>query len=89
VTIEVTPKAVAVLTRALEAGRMDPARVAIRLTLGRGPGGEEVRTGFADEAEPDEVSVAVGGITLYVPGELVARGATVDVSDEHDRIVVR
>ena len=88
-TIEVTPKAVAVLTRALDAGRMDPANVAIRLTIGRGPGGEEVRTGFADEAEPDEVSVAVGGITLYVPGELFARGATVDVSDEHDRIVVR
>ena len=87
--IEVTPKAAAVLARALEAGRMDPERVAIRLTLGRGPAGEEIRTGFADEMETDEIAVAAGSITLYVPAALAERGATVDVSDEHDRIVVR
>lgn len=87
--IEVTPKAAAVLARAVEAGRMDPTRVAIRLTVARGFRGEEIRTGFADEIEPDEVAVAAGGITLYVPAALAERGATVDVSDEHDRIVVR
>ena len=86
--IEVTPKAATVLARALEAGRMDPERIAIRLTVGRSPGAE-VRTGFADELEPGEVSVAAGGVTLFVPSELVERGATIDVSDEHDRIVVR
>lgn len=68
---------------------MDPERVAVRLSVGRGPAGEEIRTGFADEAEPGEISIAAGGVTLFVPEELAAGGATIDVSDDHDRIVVR
>ena len=67
---------------------MDPSRIGIRVTEGRGMG-NEARTGFADEPDADEVTVAIGGITLYVSTALAARGATIDVSDEHDTIVVR
>lgn len=68
---------------------MDPAGVAIRVTLARGPRGEEARTAFADSLEPDEVCIERSGIRLYVPRALEERGATIDVSDEHDTIVVR
>ncbi|MGH2785422.1 MAG: hypothetical protein ACRDJ1_09170 [Actinomycetota bacterium] len=88
-TVEVTPRALAVLARALEAGRMDPGRVGIRVTIATGPRGPEVRTGFADEPEPGDVSLTLGGITLFIQAELDERGATLDVSDEHDVIVLR
>lgn len=68
---------------------MDPARVAIRVTTSRGLRGVEVRTGFAEEPEPEDVTVSIGGITLFIPAELDERGATIDASDEHDTIVVR
>ena len=65
---------------------MDPKRVGIRIEVGRGPG---VRTGFADEPEPGERTVIVEGITLFVSSDLDDEGATIDVSDEHDTVVVR
>jgi len=84
--IEVTERAVAVLRRALEAGRMDPARIAIRVSIDRAG---ELRTGFSEDAEPGEETINVGGVRLLVSGELAAREATIDVADEHDRIVLR
>lgn len=86
--IEVTPRAVEVLRRAFELGRMDPASVGVRLSTARGLRGEEVRTGFAEAAEPDEVTIEVGSLRLFVPRSLEERGAVVDVADEHDRIVL-
>ncbi len=88
-TVRVTPRAVEVLARALEAGRMDPSRVAIRVAVARGLRGEEVRTGFAEEPEPDETIIDAGGIRVFVPGALSERDAVIDVADEHDRIIVR
>jgi hypothetical protein len=87
--IEVTARAVDVLRRALEAGRLDPAAVGVRIDVGRGLRGEEVRPSFAEQAEPGDVEIEVGGLRLFVPKSLSERGATVDVADEHDRIVIR
>ena len=87
--IEVTPRAVSVLRRALEAGRMNPETVGIRIELGPGGRPEDARTGFADEASAEERLVRIDGIMLFVPLALDDRGAVVDVADEHDRIVVR
>jgi hypothetical protein len=87
--VVVTARAAEVLRRALEAGRLDPVDTAIRIGLARGLRGEEVRTGFAEEPEPGEQAVEVHGLRLFVPDDLVARGVTIDVSDEHERIVVR
>jgi len=68
---------------------MDPAQIGIRIGTARGLRGEEVRTGFADAPEPDEKTLEISGIRLFVPGTLAERNATIDVADEHDRIVVR
>lgn len=68
---------------------MDADAVAVRVSVVAGPRGEEARTTFADEPEQDEASIALPGIRLFVPRTLVERGATIDVSDEHDTIVVR
>jgi hypothetical protein len=51
--------------------------------------GEEVRTGFAEQAEPDETTVEAGGIRLFVAARLAERGAVIDVAAEHDQITVR
>lgn len=83
-----TPRAVEVLRRAFELGRMDPASVGVRISTGRGLRGEEARTGFADQPEPHEVTIEVEGLRLFVPRALEERGAVVDVADEHDRIIL-
>lgn len=88
-TVEVTPRAVEVLARAFALGRMDPATVGVRITVARGLRGEEVRTGFTEEAEETEETVVAGGIKIFLSAELAGRGAVVDVADEHDRIVIR
>jgi Fe-S cluster assembly iron-binding protein IscA len=89
VAIEVTPRAIDVLRRALEAGRLDPTEVGIRVSVAKGLKGDELRTGFAEQAEPGEEIVEAGGIRLYLSPQLAAGGATIDVADEHDRIVLR
>ena len=78
-------RAVEVLKRALEAGRMDPSTVGIRLTVG--PAGD-LRTGFADEPEPGDESVALAGLRLFVAADLAAAGLSIEVSSEHDRLVL-
>jgi Fe-S cluster assembly iron-binding protein IscA len=89
VPIVVTPRAVDVLKRALEAGRMDPARVGVRVSLARGMRGSEVRTGFAEAPEPGDETLDAGGIRLFIPAEIAAGDSVIDVADEHDRIVLR
>jgi len=89
VPIAVTERALEVLSRALDAARLDRSRVGIRIALGRGLRGEEVRTGFAEDPEPGEIVHEAGGIRLFVPSALDDRSAVIDVADEHDRIIVR
>jgi len=88
VPLVVTPRAVEVLRRALEAGRLDARRVGIRVTLARGLRGEDVRTGFAEEAEPGDETIDAGGVRLFVPSDLASSDARLDVAAEHDRIVL-
>lgn len=85
-TVEVTPRAIEVLRRALDAGRLHPTEVGIRVTLAKSLRGTELRTGFAEQAEPGEETIEAGGIRLFVGPEL---SGTLDVADEHDRIVLR
>jgi hypothetical protein len=87
--VEVTPRAVEVLKRAFELGRMDPSRVGVRVSVAKGLRGEEVRTGFAEGPEPDETTVESDGIMLFVAAVLAERGAVIDVAAEHDQITVR
>ena len=87
--VEVTPRAVEVFKRAFELGRMDPARVGVRVSVAKALRGEEVRTGFAEEPEPDETTVEAGGIRLFVATRLAERGVVIDVAAEHDQITVR
>lgn len=89
VPVDVTERALEVLGRALDAGRLDRSRVGIRVALARGLRGEEVRIGFAEEPEPGEVVRDAGGIRLFVPKELDDRNAVIDVAEEHDRIILR
>lgn len=89
VPIVITPRAVDVLWRALEAGRMDPARVGVRVSLARGMKGSEVRTGFAEEPEPGDETLDAGGIRVFIPEEIASGESVLDVADEHDRIVLR
>jgi len=86
VAVEVTSRAIEVLRRALEAGRLDPATAGIRVTLATGLRGAELRTGFAEQAEPGEETVVADGIRLFVAPDI---SGTLDVGDEHDRIILR
>jgi hypothetical protein len=83
--IVVTERAVEVLRRALEAGRLDPEVVGIRVWRTRDGA---VRTGFAEEPEPGDDTMDIAGIRLFIPAELAGEGRTLDVSSEHDRIVL-
>ena len=87
--VEVTPRAIEVLKRAFELGRMDPSRVGVRVSVAKSLRGEEVRTGFAEQPEPDETTIETDGIRLFVAAELAERGAVIDVAAEHDQITVR
>ena len=84
--VEVTPRAIEVLRRALEAGRLDPAEAGIRVTMARSRRGAELQTGFAEQAEPGEETIEAGGIRLFVGPDI---SGILDVADEHDRIVLR
>ena len=84
--VQVTPRAIEVLRRALEAGRLDPAEAGIRVTLAKSLGGAELQTGFAEQAEPGEETIEAEGIKLFVASDI---SGTLDVADEHDRIVLR
>jgi Fe-S cluster assembly iron-binding protein IscA len=86
--LEVTSRAIEVFRRALDVGRMDPARIGIRVSIARGLTGEEVRTGFAEQPEQGEVTMEVDGLRLFLPPGLAGRDGTIDVADEHDRIVL-
>ena len=85
-SVEVTPRAIEVLRRALEAGRLDPAQAGIRVAMVKSLRGAELQTGFAEQAEPGEVTIETGGIRLFVAADI---SGTLDVADEHDRIVLR
>jgi hypothetical protein len=86
VPIEVTPRAIEVLKRALEAGRMDPALVGVRLSIDRSG---SLRTGFAEEPEAGEETVVAGEVRVFVSAEIAAAGLVLDASVEHEQLVLR
>ena len=85
VPVLLSERAVEVLKRALDAGRMDPTAVAIRITIG--PSGD-LRTAFADEPEAGDVTIETAGVRVFLPADLAVANVSIDVSAEHDRIVL-
>ena len=87
--IAVTPRALAVLRRALEVARLDPATTGVTVrVVGAGPSAQ-VQTGFAEEADTGDEIVDAQGIRLFVPASLAHGELTLDVTGEHDRLIVR
>jgi hypothetical protein len=80
--LEITEAATDVLERACQAAaRFDPqARVRIYRA------GGQVETGFSDLPRPGEATIEHAGLTLFVEEDITG---TLDVSAEHDRLVVR
>lgn len=81
--LTITEAATEVLRRACEsAARFNPdARVRVYRR------GGEVETGFADAPEPGDEVVEHEGLTIYVAGDV--GDGTLDVSAEHDHLVLR
>lgn len=81
----VTPRAAEVLRRGLEAARLDPAHVGVRVWVAGGA----ARTAFADEPDGGDAVVDAGGIRVFVAPSATADGPiAIDVSAEHEQIVV-
>lgn len=80
---EITPRAVEVLRRGLETARLDPESVGVRVRLVAGA----TRVSFEEAPEHDDEVVETGGIRIFVASS--AAGRVIDVSEEHDQIVVR
>jgi Fe-S cluster assembly iron-binding protein IscA len=80
--LEITEQAAEVLERAYDAAaRFNPdARVRVYSEGGR------VQTGFADTPEPGDTVVEHEGLTIFV-GQGIE--GTLDVSSQHDHLVVR
>ena len=64
---------------------MDPTEVGVRLTVG--PNGD-LRTAFADAPERGDETIELAGLRLFLSSDLASAALTVDVSSEHDRIVL-
>ncbi len=90
--IEVTQEAVEVLKRSLELGRVDPATGGVRLRGARALGGGfDIQVELADAPGEEEHVIEVGGIRVFVDGE-VRRAypeAVVAVEPQHEVVVVR
>ena len=82
-TAQITPRALEVLRRGLEAARLDPATTGVRVELAAGT----ARVSFAEEPEPGDEILETSGVRVFVASS--AAGRVIDVSAEHDQIVVR
>lgn len=80
---EITPRAVEVLRRGLETARLDPSKMGVRVRVAAGA----ARVEFAEEPEDGDEVVDAGGIRVFVASS--AAGKMIDVSTEHDQIVLR
>jgi Fe-S cluster assembly iron-binding protein IscA len=80
--LEITEEAADVLERAYDAAaRFNPdARVRLYAS------GDQVQTAFADAPEPEDSVIEHGGLTIFVERGI---SGTLDVSDQHDHLVVR
>lgn len=80
--LEITPAAAEVLERAIDAAtRFNPqARVRICRV------GSRIETGFADTPEPGDRTIEHEGLTLFVEESV---DGTLDVSGQHDQLIVR
>ena len=80
--IEITERAIELLTKAEEAARrFDPSA---RIRIVGEPGG--VRFELADGSGPTDEAVEQGDVTIYVEPHL---SGIVDVEEPHDRLVLR
>ncbi len=79
--LDITEAATEVLERAYQAAaRFNPqARVRIYRA------GDRIETGFADLPRPGDLTIEHAGLTLFVEKGITG---TLDVSAEHDRLVV-
>ncbi|HVL89221.1 MAG TPA: hypothetical protein VM841_03190 [Actinomycetota bacterium] len=83
--VTITPRAAEVLRRGLEAARLDPSAFGVRVWISAG----QARSGFADEPDEGDALVDAGGLRVFVDPSVTANGpAAIDVSAEHDQIVV-
>jgi Fe-S cluster assembly iron-binding protein IscA len=82
--VTLTPRAIEVLRRAIDAGRLDASSAGVRVWVTRTG---DAQIGFADEPTAGDEIVEAGGIRVFVAPGLA--DAVLDVADEHDRIVVR
>lgn len=83
--VTVTPRAAEVLRRGLQAARLDPSTFGVRVWIAGG----QARSGFADEPDEGDATVDAGGLRVFVdPGVTRDGPAAIDVSAEHDQIVV-
>lgn len=82
-TLEITPRALAVLKKGFETARLDPARAGVRVGLVAGA----ARVSFADAPEDGDAIVEFAGMRIFVAPS--AAGRVVDVSEEHEQIVLR
>lgn len=80
---EITPRAVEVLRRGLETARLDPISTGVRVRVVAGA----TRVSFEEGPEDGDEVIEAGGIRIFVASS--AAGRVVDVSAEHDQIIVR
>lgn len=86
-TVRITPAALEVMRRSLELAGADPDAVGVRI---RRAGGE-VRPRFETEPRPTDEVVEVERLRVFVARDIVDElgDVEVDVSEEHERLVVR
>ncbi len=83
--LTVTPRAIEVLRRGLEAARLDPQTYGIRVRVVGGA----VRMGFDENATEGEETTDAGGVRIFVDPALGRSSAIIDVSSEHETLIVR
>lgn len=80
--LEISEAAAEVLERAYDAARRFNPEAKVRIYRV----GERIETGFADQPEDNDEVLELGELTLFVEAGVAG---TLDVSAEHDRLVVR
>ncbi len=90
--VRVTDDAMRVLKRSMELGKVDPDTGGIRLRGSRSlSGGFHVQVEFAGSPDAGDEVVPLEGLSLFIDPALMStiEDPVVDLSAEHERIVVR
>jgi Fe-S cluster assembly iron-binding protein IscA len=80
---EITPRALEVLRKGLATARLDPAQTGVRVRVLAGA----ARVEFAEAPEEGDEVVSSGGVRVFIAPTVAGR--VIDVSAEHEQIVVR